>query len=71
MFFFNFNEEGTIEGFFVTSDFDRNKTLYYISITDWLEYMTFIANDYVVALDSHYDQCARDYIYTRKERGTL
>ena len=71
MFFFSFNEERTIEGFFVTSDFDRNKTLYYISITDWLEYMTFIANDYVVALGSHYDIKARDYIYTKKERGIL
>lgn len=70
-FFFNFNEEGTVEGFYVTSDYDRNKSLYYVSIGEWLEYMTFIANDYVVALDSHYDQGARDYIYTRKKRGTL
>ena len=71
MFFFGFNEAGTVNGFFVTSDYDRNKTLYCISITDWLEYMTFIANDYVVAAESHYDLKARDYIYTKKERGTL
>ncbi len=70
MFFFDFNEEGTIEGFFVTSDYDRNKSLFYVDIGDWLEYLTFVANDYVVAMDSHYDQSARDYIYTMKERGT-
>ena len=71
MFFFSFNEADTVNGFFVTSDYDRNKTLCCISITDWLEYMTFIANDYVVAAESHYDLKARDYIYTKKERGTL
>ena len=71
MFFFSFNEEGTVEAYYVTSDYDRNKTLYYIGINDWLDYMTFIASDHVVALDSEYDQRVHDYIFTRKERGTL
>ncbi len=71
MFFFKFNKENTISGFFITSDYDRNKSLYYISTTDWLEYMTFVANDSVVASDMHYDKRVRDYIYTKKERGML
>ena len=71
MFSFIFNEEGTVEGFFVASDYDRNKSLYHVRISDWLEYMTFIANDYVIASDSHYDIKAQDYNYTRKERGQL
>lgn len=69
MFCFKFNEGGTVDGFFVSSDFDRNKSLFYVSTGDWLEYMSFIANDYVVAFESHYDIKARDLIYTRKERG--
>jgi len=70
LFFFNYNEEETIDGFFVASDYDRNKTLYYIRIRDWLDYMTFIASDDVVKLVSEYDMKAGEYVYTKKERGT-
>lgn len=71
IFFFIFSEDGSVEGFAVASDFDRNKALYYVSVAYWLEYMTYIANDYVVTLNSLYDPQARDYIFTRKERGSL
>lgn len=71
MFFFSYGEDGVVEGFYVTSDFDRNKTLYYIRVADWIDYMDFVANDSVVALASHYDTKTGDYIYTKKERGKL
>ena len=71
VFFFNYNEEGTVVGFYVSSDFDRNKVLYYISVDNWLQYMTFVANDSVVAMDSHYDKAACDYVYTKKKRESI
>ena len=69
VFSFTYNEEGTIEGFFLSSDYDRNKALYYIDINDWLEYVRYISSDSVVALDAKYDPKSKDYIYTRKKRG--
>lgn len=54
--------------FYVSSDYDRNKSLYKISMEDWLDYMKFIATDYVVAINSHYDEEKKDYVYTKKER---
>ena len=47
----------------------RNKTLYKISMKDWLAYIDYIATDNIVEMSSHYDEKAHDYIYTRKERG--
>ena len=38
VFFFSYDEGETVDGFFVTSDYDRNKALYYIAIQDWLSY---------------------------------
>lgn len=68
--FFVEQEEGEpIISFCVSSDYDRNKTLYKISMKDWLAYIDYIATDSVVKMSSHYDEKADDYIYTRKERG--
>ena len=71
MFFFVYSEDDTVEGFYVSSDKDRNKALYHVCIQSWLEYVSFIADDYVVASDSHYDEKVGDYVYTKKERGRL
>lgn len=71
VFFFCFNERGIVIGFFVSSDFDRNKLLYYIRITDWIDYMKFIASDSIVSAESVYDQKKRDYIYKIKKRGII
>ena len=40
MFFVVFNEDGIIDSFSVTSDFDRNKVLYRIPLDAWMAYMT-------------------------------
>ena len=55
--------------FCVSSDFDRNKYLYMVSLNNWLEYMDFIATDYVVEIDTRYDVRKKDYVYTKKTRG--
>ena len=43
--------------------------LYMVSLNDWLEYMDFIATDYVVKMDTHYNVHKKDYVYTKKTRG--
>ena len=69
MFFVVFNEDGIIDSFSVTSDFDRNKVLYRIPLDAWMEYMDYIASDDIVGMSSHYDPKANDYVFSRKERG--
>lgn len=71
IFFFSYDENGVIDSFYVSSDYDRNKMLYRIELKDWLAYMDFVSSDYVVATCMHADEHKKDYIYTRKERGRL
>lgn len=70
LFFVEQEENGPIINFCVSSDYDRNKILYRISLQDWLAYVGYIATDDIMGLSSHYDEKADDYIYARKERGT-
>lgn len=67
--FFTVENDKPFSCFCVSSDFDRNKYLYMVSLNDWLEYMDFIATDYVIKMDTHYDVHKKDYVYTKKTRG--
>lgn len=69
VFFLIYGEDGRVDGFSVSSDYDRNKSLYRISLEDWLNYIDFIATDDIVSMNFHYDQDKKDYVITRKERG--
>lgn len=69
MFFIVFNEDGIIDSFSVTSDFDRNKVLYRVPLDAWMSYMDYIASDDIVGMSSHYDPKSNDYVFSRKERG--
>ena len=69
VFFLSYDANGVIDGFYVSSDYDRNKMLYRIELKDWLAYMDFVGKDYVVAICMHADEDKKDYVYTRKERG--
>lgn len=69
VFFFGYNEEGTVEGFFVASDRERNNFLCYVEIKDWLAYIDFIANDSVVETCAVYSKEKKDYCYITKRRG--
>lgn len=44
------DDDQSIEGFFVSSDFDSDKCLYHVSIKDWLSYVDFISSDDVSEL---------------------
>ena len=69
LFFISFNDGGVVDSFCVSSDYDKNKVLYKVPLTEWVKYINFIVNDDIVRLDSHYSHKHADYIYTRKERG--
>lgn len=68
IFFLVYNENGIVDSFSVTSDYDRNKVLYRIPLNEWIKYMEYVASDDIASLSSHYDEKSKDYIYTRKER---
>ena len=60
-----------INSFFISSDYDRNKVLYCVELKDWLSYMEFVGKDYVKSASMESSDKEVDYIYTRKERGSL
>ena len=68
IFLFCFDENGTIDSFYVSSDYDRNKLLYRVELKDWITYMEFVGSDYIVASDMHVDENKKDYVLTKKER---
>ena len=69
VFCLGFDEDGKIDSFYVSSDYDRNKLLYRIELKDWITYMEFIGRDYVVAMNMHIDECKKDFVVTKKKRG--
>lgn len=69
IFFFEFDENGSIISFWISSDYDRNKMLYMVYISDWIAYMDYVASDDIVSMSSNYDEKVKDYVYVRKKRG--
>lgn len=69
VFFLSYGENGTIDGFYVSSDFDRNKALYRIELNDWLAYIEFVGKDSIATLSFELGDNSKDYVCTRKNRG--
>ena len=63
-----FSEQHKLSGFFVASDFDRNKLIYEVTLSSWIAYLDFIASDSVCKLSMHFDEKKSDYTSTLKER---
>jgi len=68
LFFLESEENGSITDFCVSSDYDKNKMLYKISLNDWLKYVEFVSSDDIVSLSFRYDKKVDDYLIERKER---
>lgn len=66
IFFLIHGEDERVIGFGVSSDHDRNKILYRISLNDWIEYMNFIITDNVVSAEMQYEEKIADYRITKK-----
>lgn len=71
VFNFSFEENGSILGFLVSSDYDRNKGLYSISLEEWLKFIDFVISDDIISVSSHFDTKKADYIIKEKIRGDI
>lgn len=71
LFCFSGDENGVIDGFYVSSDYDKNKILYRVELKEWLAYMDYVSSDFIVATCLHVDKNKNDYVFTKKERGIL
>jgi len=71
VFKFLFEENGVILGFFVSSDYDRNKVLYSVTLEEWINFIDFIISDDVISVSSHFDKKREDYIIKEKIRGNV
>lgn len=69
VFLLSYDENDTVDSFYVSSDYDRNKMLYRIELNDWLAYMDFVGKNYVAAICMHADENKKDYVCTLKARG--
>lgn len=65
----HFKEDNAVVGFFVSSDYDRNKGLFEVSIEDWMQYMDLVISDDVIARKMCFDETKDDYRAIKKERG--
>lgn len=68
VFSFLFEENGNILGFMVSSDYDRNKALYTVTLDAWINFMKFVISDDVVSLSAKFDEKRSDFIFNIKER---
>ena len=64
-----FDVDDIVIGFLVSSDYDRNKAIYTISLDEWLKFIDLIISDDVSSLTTTFDDKKSDYIYTEKKRG--
>lgn len=64
-----FENNDSIIGFCVSSDYDRNKFLYTIELNDWFDFMNIIITDAVVATKLLANEKNYDYEYIEMKRG--
>lgn len=64
-----FDGDDIVIGFLVSSDYDRNKAIYTISLDEWLKFIDLVISDDVISLTTTFDDKKSDYIYTQKQRG--
>lgn len=69
IFVLEHDEKEKAVAFYVSSDYDRNKAVYRIEISEWLKYIIYIATDDVISISMHIDKRKGDYVFTRKERS--
>lgn len=69
VFSFLFENNDSIIGFCVSSDYDRNKFLYTIELNDWFDFMNIIITDAVVATKLLANEKNYDYEYIEMKRG--
>lgn len=65
------NEDGTLHGFFVSSDYDRNKKLFSVNISEWINLIDFVVTDDIVEMRIKYDPAKNERVLIKKQRGIM
>lgn len=69
VFCLSYSESGEIDGFWISSDKDRNNILYFVELNDWIAYMDFVGRDDVAEIEIRADEDKKDYVFMKKKRG--
>ena len=56
-------ENGPLQGFFVSSDKDRNKILYHVRMDDYIKFLDLGINSRVTSQESKFDEKKQDYVF--------
>ena len=64
-----YNEDQSVEGFCVSSDFDSDKCLYHVTLNNWLNYVGFISSDDVSEL--HAERTEKGIKYNKVRNKNL
>lgn len=64
-----YNEDQSVEGFCVSSDFDSDKCLYHVALNNWLNYVGFISSDDVSEL--HAERTEKGIKYNKVRNKNL
>jgi len=61
IFILGFNSKGRLNSFFVSSDYERNKSLYCIAIKDHIKFLNIAGHDYPNMSYAVFDETQKDY----------
>ena len=67
IFFFLYDEDGSVSGFYVSSDRLSDKKLYLINIRDYVEAMRMVSNDYVTEMRLERDTETGEIVSIKKK----
>ena len=55
-----------MDGFFVSSDKDRNKIIYFVGLDQYLDFLDISINSEVISQQVRYDDKVQDYVFVNK-----
>lgn len=61
-----FDNNHYLDGFFVSSDYDRNKILYQVNLADWIDYITLVSEDDIIDAEFIFDIKKNDFVSQKK-----
>lgn len=68
-FQFSVDDKGIVDGFVVSSDWDKNAELYHVKTEDWFSYLDYILSDTISHIHIEYSEKRGERVYTIKKRG--
>ena len=63
----NFDDSDRVIGFYISSDYDRNKIMYNVQLEDWLDYINRVIDDEIAHIEFRYCRKKGNFIIKIKE----